>query len=380
MITKYTLKDGSERFEVDFYLGISDQTGKVERVRKKGFKSYAAAKKYSTKIKYEYSNNLIGTAVNSEKIRFEDVYRLWFKQYVHTVRENTYITTLQVADNHILPKFKKYYMNSISVEMCQDIANEWYSGFAKATMLVSIVNRMFKFAIGLGYCRDNPMSKIMRPRNTHKKEYEAPFYTKQELQHFFKCIEEESPLRQTILRVLAFTGLRRGEIMALMWKDIDMVNNTLSVNRVLAEGIKGSVFHNPKTKKSRRTISIDKATMDMLKWWRVYQKSYLLKYGINILNNDEQFVFTNKENKHLNLYYLGTLIPKLLAKYDLPHINAHGFRHTHCSLLFEAGLDMQEVRDRLGHSNIETTMNIYAHVTTNRRDNAADKFENFMDF
>ncbi len=66
-------------------------------------------------------------------------------------------------------------------------------------------------------------------------------------------------------------------------------------------------------------------------------------------------------------------------KYDLPYITPHGFRHTHCSLLFEAGASIKEVQERLGHEDIKTTMNIYAHVTENTKEKTAEKFAQFWE-
>ncbi|HFI0025852.1 TPA: site-specific integrase [Streptococcus suis] len=68
----------------------------------------------------------------------------------------------------------------------------------------------------------------------------------------------------------------------------------------------------------------------------------------------------------------------ILKKYDLPYITPHGFRHTHCSLLFEAGATVKEVQERLGHEDIKTTMNIYAHVTEQAKEQTAHKFAQFM--
>lgn len=76
--------------------------------------------------------------------------------------------------------------------------------------------------------------------------------------------------------------------------------------------------------------------------------------------------------------FLRRIIKRVTEKLSLPRITVHGFRHTHCSLLFEAGIEMNSVKDRLGHSNIKTTMNIYAHVTKSERSKTADVFSNFM--
>ena len=76
--------------------------------------------------------------------------------------------------------------------------------------------------------------------------------------------------------------------------------------------------------------------------------------------------------------YLRRIIRRVTQKYELPHITIHGFRHTHCSLLFEAGVEMHNVKERLGHSSIRTTMNIYTHVTKAERSKTADVFSEFM--
>ena len=347
-------------------------------LRKKGFDTRNEAKVYISRKEVEFEKNQGTLLKDPKRMKFEDVYRMWFKQYKLTVKENTYILLLRATDIRILPLFENYYMDMISVEMCQDIVNNWYSSYTKATMLVSVVNRIFKYAISLNYCTDNPMAKIIRPKNTHKKHYDSPFYNKNELLHFFNCVREtENELKNVMFRVLAFTGLRRGEILGLKWKDIDEVNGTLSVRRVLAEGENNAIFQDPKTHSSKRTISLDPETLKILQRWRRVQREELLKFGYNS-NSPEQLVFTNKENRHLNLYYIGTALQRIIKTHKLKHINVHGFRHTHCALLFEAGLEMKEVQERLGHSSIETTMNIYDHVTENRRDDAADKFAKFM--
>lgn len=380
MIEQYKLKNGAKRFEIDHYLGTNLMNGEEIRIRKKGFKTRGEAKSFINKKEVEFEKYQGRLIQQPKRMQFDDVYRLWFKQYRLTVKENTYVLLKKITDLKILSKFKNYYMDMISVEMCQDIANEWYSSFTKATMLVSVVNRIFKFAINLNYCVENPMGKIIRPKNTHKKDYDAPFYSKNELIHFLDCIQQsENDMKIVMFRVLAFTGLRRGELLGLKWKDIDEINQSLTVRRVLAQGERGTIFQDPKTKASKRMISLDDITMKTLILWRTQQRRHLLSFGIKA-NGPEQLIFTNQDNDPLNLYYISTALQRIVKQHKLKHINVHGFRHTHCALLFEAGVDMKEVQSRLGHAKIETTMNIYDHVTDNRREEAADKFANFMSF
>lgn len=83
-------------------------------------------------------------------------------------------------------------------------------------------------------------------------------------------------------------------------------------------------------------------------------------------------------NRFLVDNYLRRIITRITEDHNLPHITVHGFRHTHCSLLFEASVEMHNVKKRLSHSDIQTTINIYAHVTKNERDKTADIFNDFM--
>lgn len=225
------------------------------------------------------------------------------------------------------------------------------------------------------------MNKIIRPKNTHKKEYSAPFYEKDELLNFLKAVKEDESIKTyTMFHILAYTGLRRGELFGLQWQNIDFKNKILSVkhNLIYNEESKKIELTTPKTKSSRREIGIDDSTIQVLLKRRNHQREFFLKRGINIGQSD-QLVFTSQTNNYMSDSYLRRVIKRVTEKHELPHITVHGFRHTHCSLLFEAGIDMQNVKDRLGHSDIKTTMNIYAHVTKTERSKTADLFAGFMD-
>lgn len=81
----------------------------------------------------------------------------------------------------------------------------------------------------------------------------------------------------------------------------------------------------------------------------------------------------------MTVVYLRRIIKCVTKKHNLLHTTVHGFKHTHCFLLFETGIGMQNVKDQLGHSNIKTTMNIYTHVTKEARSETADLFSDFME-
>ncbi|SEQ55742.1 Site-specific recombinase XerD [Ignavigranum ruoffiae] len=376
MIKKYKLKNGKILYKVRVYLGISPYTGKEEYYRQSGFTSYQEAKIAETRHLAHFQEH---KKLASERMaKFEQIYHLWFKQYKKNVKLNTYSTQLMVADKYILSEFKDYYIDQIPIEKCQEVVNKWYSTYTKAANLVSITNRILDYGISLRYLTYNPMKDVIRPKNTHKEKYDAPFYGKEEITEFLTIVEEnESLLLYTIFRVLAFTGLRKGELMGLQWKDIDLKTMQLKVQRVLAFADGKYYYQEPKTATSYRNISIDKKTCQILFKWRQYQRETLFKLGINA-NQEDQLVFTMDDNSNIKARYINNNLNRIIKTHKLPFITVHGFRHTHCSLLFEAGVPNKEVQERLGHASILTTMNIYAHVTKNKREETADKFAAFL--
>lgn len=174
--------------------------------------------------------------------------------------------------------------------------------------------------------------------------------------------------------------MRRGEVFALSWNDIDFKQKKINVSKSVSSTFDGKpIISSTKTKKSNRIISIDSTTLNILKSWKIQQAKELLAIGINN-NTKDQLVFSNRWN---NIYFptiASGWLTKIYEQHNIKRINIHGFRHTHCNLLFEMGMPLQVVQDRLGHSNIKTTMNIYTHVTEKTRDNVAESFEQYINY
>lgn len=196
-----------------------------------------------------------------------------------------------------------------------------------------------------------------------------------------ECLaKEDDPKVYTLFRILAFSGMRKGEALALTWNDINFKDGTVTISKTLTRG-EGNrlIIQTPKTANSKRIISLDGQTLEILKQWRITQKKTYFMLGYNTMKKG-QLVFSNQKNELLQPSVTRKYIVAVCEKYGLKQITTHGFRHTHCSLLFEAGASIKEVQDRLGHSDIKTTMNIYAHVTKNRKDETAQKFANYLGF
>lgn len=368
MIKPYTLKNGEVRYYNNVYLGINETTGDEDRVKKSGFKSVKEAKAFGTRIKAQYDKDKdMLNKKKKEKKKFGALVEEWLEIYKKTVKLNTFEKERDRINLHIVPHFKNKYITKITVKDCQTVVNHWYATYAKANTLANTLIRIFKYAINQDYIDSNPADKVIRPKNTHKKEYKAKFYNKEQLQRLFESIKDEPLHIRTMFRVLAFAGLRTGEILGLHWSEVDLTNKMIEVKQVLVlTKEKGYVLQPPKNTRSERKIGIDQRTVDLLAELKN--------------NSNSDYVFSNVKGEHFNIYYCKNTINDIIAKYDLPKITAHGFRHTHCSLLFEAGVEMNDVRDRLGHATIQTTLNVYAHITESKRNETAEKFSNYIDF
>ncbi|MEW8963735.1 site-specific integrase [Staphylococcus arlettae] len=378
MIKKYKKKDGSNAYMFVAYLGTDPVTSKQKRTTRRGFKSEREAKIAEAKLQTEIQQNGF---LNNEITTFKEVYELWLEQYQNTVRESTYQRVLTLFDTAILEHFKDIPVKKITIPYCQKVINKWNKKYKDMKAIRIYASNVLDYAANLKIIADNPFKHTKQPRkNETKQDNSYTYYSSDELQTFLGFVEDK-PMYHAIFRTLAFTGLRRGELMALTWEDIDFDKKNISISKTCARGKDYKlVIQAPKTKSSLRTISIDDKTLDVLKHWKVQQRIESLKFGHNTMDK-KQNVFTDvTTNKILYPEHVNKALNNICNDNNFKRIKVHGFRHVHCSLLFEAGLTIQEVQDRLGHGDIKTTMDIYAHVTEKQRDKVADKFANYINF
>lgn len=379
MITQYQKKNGTKAYMFKAYLGIDPVTEKKKYTTKRGFKTLKEAKQAYSRLMVQVQENDVLT--DSQR-PFSELADEWFEQYKNTVRESTYVAQKLAYKKHILPLFGNLKISKISIPYCQKQVNHWYSYYKKYSNLIGLTSSIFKYALSLRLIRNNPMDGVIRPKRKKRideEKYVAPYYEKEELLNFLEIAKTYPDPLYLIFRILAFTGLRKGELQALRWKDIDFENRTLSVKQTLATCDKWEIkFQVPKTEKSLRTISLDSETLQMIKRWQLRQKEFFLKMGIKPIKNNEQLLFTSEENKPLYLDYINHNLKIIIKEHNLKRITPHGFRHTHCSLLFESGASLKEVQVRLGHTDIKTTMGIYTHVTKRQTEETANRFADFM--
>ena len=379
MIKQYTKKDGKNYYTVHIYLGKDEITGKDRYTTRRGFKTKKEALLCEAKIKTEIATNGL---LNTEVTTFKEIYELWYEGYQHTIKESTLLVNQHIFDL-LLAKLENMQLKKLTLPYCQKIINNYSKKFSLAVLKkIKIYGSMIlDYAVKMKVIYDNPMKDVLlpKPKDDITSDDKDKYYSKEELKKFLTLVDNENDIKLTAMfRVLAFTGIRKGELQALNWDDIDFTNNKININKTLALNTeKKVVVQTPKSKSSVRNISIDDQTANILKRWKINQRERFLMIGTRVKKH--QPCFTEEvTNSYLYLNFMNANLKRICKKHDFKEIKVHGFRHTHCSLLFESGFTIQEVQDRLGHSDLKTTMSIYAHVTEKQRDNMADKFAKFM--
>ena len=342
MISEYQKKSGKKAWMFNEYIGTDKTTGVHKYATKRGFRSEREARTTLNRMRSDFER---GELQATNRIKFKDVYDIWMEEHRRMVKQGTVVTTKRYARLHVLPKFGNKYVQSINLLDCQRAVNEWSEHFASAKYPKGIAQQVFDYAVLLGYIKENPMRKVRLPKRVSDLSKLDNYYNLDELKFFFECLKDyNNPKMSMFFRLLAFTGARKSEVLALQWMDIDFIGKTINITKTVSlDESEKAIITTPKTKKSIRKISIDDQTLLELRQWKSTQSQYYLMRGINIFGPD-QFLFTTKENA----IYLPTLVNEWLyyleKKYPLKHITLHGFRHTHCSLLFEMGTPLEEVQ------------------------------------
>ncbi|HAQ1699090.1 TPA: site-specific integrase [Enterococcus faecium] len=380
MIKQYKKKNGEKAWYFKTYLGIDPLTRKKKYTTKRGFRTQKEAKTALSRLELELQKTGMPTSTNTT---FKEAAELWLESYKKTVKESSYSRTKIIFNKHIYPKFGNIKLSKINTAYCQKVVNDWSEkGTSKQyPLFINYMNKVFKYAINIGLTSDNPTLNLLIPKPQIKTEKKLKLYTKEQLELFLNEVsQEQNPYFKnrdyTLFRLLAFSGCRIGEILALTWDNINFKTNEMAIKKTVARSDKYYISETPKTKKSNRIIYLDEKTIKQLKFWKLEQRKYLFQLGFTKAN----YLFTNDENNFTINQSVAERYNIYRERAGLPYIGLHGFRHTHASMLYEAGADHKEVQERMGHANIKTTMDTYTHITNSKKEETTQKLTNYINF
>ena len=376
---KYKTKKGM-LWRYQILVGTDTVTGKRKYKTKGDFYTKKEAKLAADEVEKKISNP---TFLDNENITFGEVYERWMANYKLTVKESSFhIVELQYK-SRILPILGNKKINQITTIECQDLINYWYSIPLKYyKVLFNLITRIFKYAKQLKIVTDDPTSSVIIPKASRQfdtLEHSRNYYTRDELRKFLEYAEKHEKYKFYVLfRLLAFSGMRKSEALALTWNDIDFDKSQITINKTLISTPKVEVS-TPKTKNSNRIVFIDKKTLSILHEWRLRQKKELLQKGFNALSSN-QLIFSNKDNGYITPTAIINPMNRIIKGSNLPHITVHGLRHTYATLAAQGGMSVKQLQAQLGHSKVEITLDVYTSITDEQRKETASQYTSFVNF
>lgn len=243
-----------------------------------------------------------------------------------------------------------------------------------AAQTVQHVHRLLSKILSSGVkaqkLRLSPMAAVQTTPKVRRTEIQV--LDDAELAALFRRLRDR-PLRMPVV-LAAGTGMRRGEVLALRWRDVDFAKATLQVAQVVEQTKKGGItIKEPKTERSRRTIALPATLVTELREHRRGQAEFRLKLGLG--RDERDLVFPSLDWTVRSPRDFTKQFGREAAAAGVPHVTFHGLRHTHITHLLRSGVPVHVVSARAGHANPTVTLNIYAHLLPGQQEGAAAVFD-----
>lgn len=221
-----------------------------------------------------------------------------------------------------------------------------------------LISTVLEQAVKEGLVPFNVAARATLPKAEHK---DVNYFQPEQVAAIREALEKEPMKWKTLVHLLLITGARRGEVLGLKWDKVDFEGNRIFIcNNILYRADVGIYESSPKTERSRRYVALPTETMHLLRRYRAWQAEERLRLGEYYQN--QGFVFAQDNGNPMHPDSVTNWLKKFSRRHDLPHINPHAFRHTMASMLYFNGVDSVSISKRLGHAQVSTTANIYAHV------------------
>ncbi|MFC0476368.1 tyrosine-type recombinase/integrase [Robertmurraya beringensis] len=371
-------------------IGIDPVTGKRKQKTKSGFPTKKEAEVAAAAIIHELEQ---GFYIEESCQTFADFAKEWLP--IYSEAKNVKPGTIRVRLHEIgklLPYFGQLKLKDITPKRYQECLNDLKDkGLADSTREgIHRCGRMIlRKALEYELIKKDPteFAYLKKDKKTIEQleEEEIPkFLEKEDLALFLKTAKEHG-LEHDYLAflILSYSGIRGGELIALKWKDIDFVNHTISITKTLYNPSNNPLNYQlvtPKTRKSRRKIIVDEEVIDALKEHKQVQEKVIERLGKAYCNQD--FIFARMQRYHGYPIVIKNIRDRMKRLLRIAGLNEdltpHSLRHTHTSLLAEAGVSLEQIMDRLGHTDDQITKNVYLHITQEMKKEASQKFGELM--
>lgn len=374
------LKNGKYKAFVE--MGKDPATGKRTRKTKR-FNTKKEANAWVAEIIQQRNQ---GFNFNPKNYTVREYLRRWLKDYVEPcLAPTTYDGYSLIINTHIIPL-----LGSIKLDELQPMHIQMYftqkrntdkkeqnGGLSEMTLLkhFRVLYKALNQAVKWQLIRYNPAKAVEAPKPQKNKKIKA--LTKEQVKKLLEAAKEDKWMYNFIF-VAVYTGMRRSELLGLRWEDIEFENKVIRVRQALVTKIgDGITFKGTKSKTSTRPIIISNRVIKVLREHKKMQiklqtdlgSAYMNKYNLVFCKFDGTPYYPTTINRKFN---------KIVKKIGLNGFGIHSLRHTHATLLLQAGEHPKKVQERLGHASITETLDTYSHVIPSMQIETVKKFDKIM--
>lgn len=324
-----------------FVVRVKTKTGKTKQVKRRGFSSRKEARLAESQFLIDWEKEeLIEESITFEEVAIE--YLSWYKR---RRKESSYKKISGIVNTNLMPTFGNKKINKIKnrdITKFQDILIDKYSA-NHAKKIHTTLSAIFNYAIKQEYVKTNPASIVGNIDLEDDKHIN--YWTLEEFKKFISVVDDQQ--YYAFFMTLYYSGMRKGEALALTWNDIDFNENKITINKT----VYNRKVTTTKTKASRRTVIMPKHTIRILSQLKASKEHYKPDY-----------VVFGEFHNHISTSSIDRYFAKYIKASNVKKIRIHDFRHSHASYLINKNAIPSIIAQRLGHSDVGTTLNIYSHL------------------
>ena len=346
------------------YLEYTDETtGKKKQKNMGSYPLKRDASKRLNELKEEIYNEEL---LLPNKITVESYLIDFLEKYKINLSITTYNCYMRICKKYIIPMLGDIKLIDLRPIHLQNYVDDLLGILSPQTIKIhiNIINLALKRAYKLKLIKENFVDCVEIPKN---KKYNNKIYDQKDMLKLLKvCKNTELELP---INLAAGLGLRISEILGLTWDNINFEDNTVTVEKITVRNEGKVILKDPKTETSIRIISAPKEVMNLLK---EYKRKYLQDKLQGKIKNTT-LLFSDKNGNPIAEDVLSKKFSRFLRENNLPHIRFHDIRHSHVTLLINAKVPIKVISERVGHSNVNTTLNIYSHTLKEMDQEASEK-------
>jgi integrase len=348
----------------------TDRQGVPRQKAKGGFPTKKAAEKKERELLSQAdSGRQLG---GSSPTLAEYLLEVWLPKHrvLTNLKASTYETYKMLILVYINPSIGHLRIDEISTEHLENFYIEMQNKGRKKTLkngtialssktvrnIASVIHKALKDAVRLKQIAFNPSDSALKPKLTAP---DIDFMTPENLMKYVASIQGHR--YGPVLQLVALTGMRRGEILGLSWKDIDFKAGAINIHRTLIRAGNQTIFDTPKSKKSKRTIEIDIDTMQKLQAWKIAQNIERLALGGEWADT-ENLIVTDQTGSVPSFSAFARMFKKTLNNAGLMEMKFHSLRHSYVIAALRSGGALKSVSERVGHGDTTITNRVYNHV------------------